>query len=234
MLIGVLSDIHGNDAALSAALAEAKTLGVSELFLLGDYVGYYYRPKEVLALLEPWPREMIRGNHEEMTARALDDAAWAVRLKTKYGGGHDAAIASLGADGVRALAALPGGKTVARDGLTIELCHGAPWDLDAYVYPDADAATLARCAESKADFVLMGHTHRPFQKRESETTLVNVGSVGQPRDAGGAAAWALLDTSARSIVLRRTPYDVGPLAEEAARRDPALPYLKDVLFRRPS
>ncbi len=57
MKIGVLSDIHGNHYALKAVLEEARRCGVEYLFILGDLVGYYYYPDEVLKLLEGWPKE---------------------------------------------------------------------------------------------------------------------------------------------------------------------------------
>ncbi len=234
MLIAVLSDIHGNAAALDAALGAARQAGAQELFVLGDYVGYYYEPSRVFEALGGWPREMIRGNHEELLARAAKDAAFAAELRGRYGSGHDAALAELSASKIEELLALPESKLVERDGVRIELCHGSPWKGDEYVYPDAQDSVIARCAGSKADFVLMGHTHRAFLKRVGAATVANVGSVGQARDAGGQAAWALLDTQARSLTLRRTPYDAAPLAAEAARRDPLNEYLRDVLSRRPS
>jgi putative phosphoesterase len=234
VLIAVLSDIHANAAALDAALGAARAAGAEELFLLGDYVGYYYEPRRVLETLSRWPREAIRGNHEELLGRAEKDAAFASELRARYGSGHDAALRELAGAQIAELGALPENLSVERDGLRIELCHGSPWKGDEYVYPDAEDSVLARCAGSNADFVLMGHTHRAFIKRVGATTVANAGSVGQARDAGGQAAWALLDTRARALTLCRTPYDAAPLAAEAARRDPKNAYLRDILSRKPS
>ena len=66
MKIAVLSDIHGNNLALKLVLDEARILGVERLFILGDIVGYYYHPEEVIHLLNDWHKEMIQRNHESM------------------------------------------------------------------------------------------------------------------------------------------------------------------------
>jgi hypothetical protein len=53
-------------------LEEARRCGVEYLFILGDLVGYYYYPDEVLKLLEDWPKEVIQGNHEGMLKEVLN------------------------------------------------------------------------------------------------------------------------------------------------------------------
>jgi hypothetical protein len=55
--------------------------------------------------------------------------------------------------------------------------------------------------------------------------------VGQPRDRKPGACWAIWDTQADTVVLRREPYDVSGITSECRRRDPDLPYLADVLAR---
>ncbi len=85
MKIGVLSDIHGNHYALKAVLEEARRCGVEYLFILGDLVGYYYYPDEVLKLLEDWPKEVIQGNHEEMLKEVLNKETEKETVRKKYG-----------------------------------------------------------------------------------------------------------------------------------------------------
>lgn len=233
MKIAVLSDIHGNDVALEAVLADARAHFVQKLFVLGDVVGYYYQPDRVMSFLSEWPCEMIQGNHEEMLLLAASDKVFAAEVRKRYGGGIDAALKTLDAATVRKLGGLPPRKTVVEDGLSMELCHGSPWDRDVYVYPDADGETLRRCAVPGAGMVFMGHTHHAFVKGVTQTTLVNAGSVGQNRFEGGIATWAFVDTAVRSAEIRRVPYAAARVADEARRRDPGLPYLWEVLFREP-
>src|SRR6185295_10779801 len=81
------------------------------------------------------------------------------------------------------------------------------------------------------DAVVMGHTHRPFARRIGRVLAANVGSVGLPRDAGGLASFAVLDTDTGACAHVRVPFD----ADEVARRaGPGLhPATVAALHRRP-
>ncbi len=97
--------------------------------------------------------------------------------------------------------------------------HAAPSDhLFRYLTPDTPAGELAEEMEaSGADIVLTGHSHRPFVRRFGERLLVNVGSVGQPRDGIAQASYAILEDG--RVELKRAAYDV----EAAVRRLETLP-----------
>ncbi|HYD79821.1 MAG TPA: metallophosphoesterase family protein [Paucimonas sp.] len=231
MRVAILGDIHGNASALRAVLDAAEREGVEMLLVTGDLVGYYFEPAEVLALLEPWPRRMVRGNHEAMLAQARRDPGRLAAIEAKYGSGIRAALEQLSAAQLDALENLPHPESVAIAGRGILLCHGAPWDLDCYVYPDAPQDTLLRCARTDEEIVAMGHTHYPMLRRLDGRILLNPGSVGQPRDRLPGACWALLDAGSGEIGLRREGYDIETTANEARRRHPELPYLADVLTR---
>ena len=111
------------------------------------------------------------------------------------------------------------------------LCHGAPWDNDRYVYPDAQPELLERCAVQKYDLVVLGHTHYPMHRQIGDTLVVNPGSVGQPRNRQPGAHWALFDTATRSVEFHREQYDVSELVQECQQRNPELSYLAEVLIR---
>jgi len=232
MKIAILSDIHGNSVALAAVLAEVTDAGIDQLFVLGDFVGYYYSPDKVLAQLSKFTTAMVRGNHETMMEVSQHDEEAKAKVRAKYGSGVSQALEKLSAEQVRALLALPETATVIIDGVTFLLCHGSPWDNNEYIYPDASEEVLRRCAAEKADFVLLGHTHRPFLYTHDGTVVLNPGSVGQPRDIGNLASWAVIDTANRSVVQRRTSFDTALVAEEAGRIDPGVPYLVEVLTRK--
>jgi diadenosine tetraphosphatase ApaH/serine/threonine PP2A family protein phosphatase len=128
------------------------------------------------------------------------------------------------------LAALPKGPLVVEP--LLEICHGAPFDEDCYIFDDLDATRALRAA--RAPLCLYGHTHVPAAFRlemkgrngdlqmlgpprrpqfrlsiESEGRyLVNCGAVGQPRDGDPHAAYGMLDTAARTLTIMRVPYDV--------------------------
>lgn len=231
MKIAIMSDIHGNSAALRAALDDVRRRKIERLLVLGDLVGYYYDARGVLDLLREWPFDAIRGNHETLLGDVSANATEADRYRAKYGSSLDVAHMTLSANDIAWLVSLPDRTTVSYGGLSLELCHGSPRDPDEYVYPDSTADTLDACKVEGRDVVLMGHTHYPFMSVRGTCVLLNPGSIGQARDRGGLASWCWIDTDTRTIVSEKTPYDTRALAAEARQRDLALPYLASVLER---
>lgn len=231
MKLALLGDIHGNAAALRAVLAAASSSGADELFITGDLVGYYFAPREVLELLQPWRRHVVRGNHEDMLKTARSDQGFLVEVDARYGSGLRTAIEQLNEEQLEELCSLPHPLKYEVDGCKILLCHGAPWDNERYVYPDAKAELLDRCAVQEFDLVVLGHTHYPMQHWFGDTLVVNPGSVGQPRNRQPGAHWALFDTATHSLEFHCERYDLFPLIQECQQRHPELPYLADVLKR---
>lgn len=231
MKIAVLSDIHGNYLALDAVLKEVREIGVKWLWVLGDLVGYYYHPDKVIKLLNDWPLDLIQGNHEEILKRAAKDIVFQNKTYWEYGSGINMALKKLTNPQVEKLTKLPWKKMIRIDDLSIVLSHGAPWERDYYIYPDSDRSVLERCCVPGAEFIFLGHTHYPFVFRNDRSTVVNVGSVGQARNQGGIASWAMLDTIGRKVELKTTQYDTTPLVNEAKLIDPHVPYLYKVLLR---
>ncbi len=231
MRLALLGDIHGNHMALQAVLTAASSVGVEKLLVTGDLVGYYYAPLRVFELFQPWDKYMVRGNHEDMLRIARSDPVFLAKVDARYGTGLRTAIEQLGAEQVGELCNLPHPLELVIDGCKILLCHGAPWDVDQYVYPDAVPETLGRCAIQDFDLVVMGHTHHPMQHVIGKTLLVNPGSVGQPRNRQPGAHWALFDTDTRNIEFHNEQYDSSQLVRECQQRNPELPYLSNVLNR---
>ena len=231
MRLALLGDVHGNELALAAVLAAAKADRVEALLVTGDLVGYYFEPHRVLELLEGWKLWMVRGNHEDMLREAATDPARLAHYESLYGTGLRVALQSLSADRVRELGSLPHPLEVQLGSRRVLLCHGAPWDNYRYIYPDAPEDLLQRCARGGHDLVVLGHTHYAMLRRCGATTIVNPGSVGQPRDRGNAAAWALYDSDSGAVELRREPYAVQEMVEQARLRAPGFPYLAEVLTR---
>lgn len=231
MRLGLLGDVHGNDIALEAVLRAARDLGTDGLLVTGDLVGYYFAPGRVLELLSAWQTWTVRGNHEDMLIRARSDLDALTEIEGKYGCGLRHALSALSGDELDRLCNLPHPLDLELGGRRVLLCHGAPWDNDCYVYPDASPDVLERCAAGGHDLVVLGHTHYAMVHRVGATTIVNPGSVGQPRDRRPGAAWALYDTSSGEVTLRREPYAVERVVALASERDPGHPYLATVLTR---
>lgn len=231
MRLALLGDIHGNAAALSAVLQAVQRAGIDTLCLTGDFVGYYYAPDEVLALLQGWTAHSIRGNHEDLLLEAMRDEVAAARYRQRYGSGVDRAIQVLTPPQIAWIEQLPRTLQLQFADKTLLLAHGAPWDTDHYMYADVDPALWDRVADTGADYVGLGHTHHRFAKRVRQTWVINPGSVGQPRDRKPGAAWAALDTDSGDVAFHTESYDFAPLAEQARATDPHLPYLWQVLTR---
>lgn len=226
MRLGILADIHGNADALEAVLSSAQRMGIDRLLICGDFVGYYYEPARVMSQLAPWVWAGVRGNHEEMVGRALSSIAEMERLTQRYGHGLSVAAKTL-KDGDRdMLLSLPETRRLTFENVTATICHGAPWDNNAYVYPDAEPGVFARLVETGTDLVCFGHTHHPMVKTVDQTILLNPGSVGQPRDGRPGACWASFDCNSKHVELHRESYDAGNVLDQCRRFDPGLPNLQ--------
>jgi putative phosphoesterase len=232
MRCALLADIHANSCALRAVLSAAKRQHVDTLIIAGDLVGYYFSPREVLGMLEPWSKFMVRGNHENMLYRSMNDTNELAAVTRRYGSGIELAIDQLSEVERKKLTKLPHPLAFELDGRNILLCHGAPSNIDSYIYPDSDLSNLKNYVPRNADLIVLGHTHYPMLSSLSEATrLVNPGSVGQPRNGCPGAHWALYDTGNGEITLHCEEYDYAQLQQEARARHPELPYLAEVLSR---
>lgn len=200
MRIGLIADAHGNAAGLTAVLQALNTSRVDRILFAGDAIGYYPQVNEVVSCLRAHDVVAVLGNHEcYLFGRLL---ATTERWRTYC---LDRADRVLTRDNRQWLSALPVQVRYVLDGVTIQLCHGSPWAVDQYVYPDAD---FTRFAALDADVVVMGHTHIPLTHHAGDVLLVNPGSCGQPRDYGPDAAYAVLDTRSRRVELCRASYDL--------------------------
>jgi len=206
---------------LEAVLADAAVIGYSATLCLGDLVGYGADPGAVIDRVRALaPVGLIRGNHDKVCA-GLEPATLFNEVARRAA---DWTRSVLSADAVAELAALPKGPQSVTPSL--EICHGAPFDEDHYVFDAADAGRAMDAAHGR--ICLFGHTHLPavFTTPQDPATrgagladdelslpvtgpaLINVGSVGQPRDGDPRAAYGVLDMTRKTIRLRRVAYDV--------------------------
>jgi diadenosine tetraphosphatase ApaH/serine/threonine PP2A family protein phosphatase len=211
----VLTDIHANIQALDAVLADAAGRGYTDILCLGDFVGYGGDPETVLERLRDLPcLTAIRGNHDKVAAGLAPSTSFSADARVAV----EWTSSVLSARAHAYLADLPKGPRQLDDLL---LCHGAPFDEDYYIFGVADARRAARGV--KASLCLFGHTHvcAAYNPNGSPVSvngeielsapgpwLVNVGSVGQPRDGDPRAAYGILDTERSRIELFRVEYDI--------------------------
>jgi predicted phosphodiesterase len=229
MRIAVLSDIHANLPALDAVLAQAGP--VDAIWQLGDVVGYGPDPDGVVARLASIGATGVRGNHDAAACGSRDIAWFNPDARRAIEWTRDV----ISADSRRWLTALPD-RWSSGD---FSLVHGSPRD-PRWEYVLSPSVARASLAVQATRHGLHGHTHiplawraegdqvaaiapgdRPLLPLDDRATLLNPGSVGQPRDGDPRASWALLDTAAATFEWRRAAYDVATV--QARMIDAGLP-----------
>jgi putative phosphoesterase len=231
MKIAIISDIHGNYDALKVVLKEAKVQGVAHLLILGDLVGYYYHPDKIFDALSSWSYDLIKGNHEYILEKLIENPEIGDSIRLKYGSGHQEAINKLSPEQLQFLKNLPETKVVKFDEISILMSHGSPWSNDFYIYPDCKKETIEKCDSKQHDFVLIGHSHYAFAFKNTNSILINPGSVGQSRQKGGKAFWTIINTENGCFQTLSTDYDTKDLLDEIYKKDSDIAYLTSVLKR---
>jgi predicted phosphodiesterase len=230
MQIAILSDIHGNIAALDAVLADIAARGIARIVNLGDIVSGPLCPVETADRLMALALPTIRGNHERQLLTLAPDA---MGLSDTYAHG---VLAPRHRDWI---ASLPESLWLTPD---ILMVHGTPGSDTAYwlesLDPDGVRAATAPEVEERAGgvtapVILCGHTHVPrVHMRQCGGLIVNPGSVGLPAYADDDpwphkvetgspdARYALLrqERGVWSAELVAVPYDWETMAQMAAAR----------------
>jgi putative phosphoesterase len=231
MKIAVVSDIHGNHFALKKVLDTARKEKADKLLVLGDICGYYYHPDKCLQLIEEWPHELIKGNHEDLLFELKQGKIEETQLRDKYGSGHRLAMQKLTDSQITKITNAPEKISVQYDDITLLMCHGSPLNHNQYLYPDTGKMELEKCDVENVDLVLVGHSHYPFAFRNRFSTLINAGSVGQARNTGGLASWLMINTLSKTFEIKATPYATIELEKEVKLVDPENKYLLEILTR---
>ena len=237
----IVSDIHANIEALTAVLADIASQNVTEIFCLGDIVGYGPNPSECVDLVMGFQGAVL-GNHDQgalfdpegfsagaeraifWTREQLENATDDLEQKLKRW---------------NFLCELP--RNWCEDGFMF--VHGSPRNpLNEYVFPEDvhNPRKLEKVFAVVEQYCFQGHTHVPgifaasgsFLRPDQlggayqlgrEKVMVNVGSVGQPRDGDTRSCYAILDD--HTVRFRRVEYPF----EETARKIYAIPELDDFL-----
>ena len=233
MKIAIISDIHANLSAFQAVLSSLEAKNIDALIIAGDLVGYYFEPKAVLRLVQSFekPVYLVRGNHEEMLLKAKKSSVELKEIGAKYGPGINIALDQLSDSEVEWVANLPHPLLVDELDCSILLCHGSPFSVDEYIYPDSPVEKVVSSLSEPPDVLIMGHTHYSFVKNIDGCLVVNPGSVGQPRNRVPGAHWALLDTTTMNVDLFVEQYNIFDLQQDCVKLAPQYPYLREVLIR---
>ncbi len=219
MRCAIIADIHANLAAFTAVLEDIeKQGGVTEIWCLGDIVGYGPDPSHCIKLLRRYNHVCVAGNHDWAAIGKADtalfnpDAAAACRWTAQQ----------LGAEDIDYLSSLP--LIIEKGDFT--LVHGSPRE-PIWEYILSTSIALENGDFFKSPFCLVGHSHVPlvFKYEPGSCTasrllpniglllgksrlIINPGGVGQPRDGDPRASYAIYDSDTNMVRLYRIPYDI--------------------------
>jgi putative phosphoesterase len=210
MRIAILADVHANLPALETILKDVDAQRPDQVWVAGDLVGYNPWPNEVVQILRSRHVRAIRGNHDR--AALTGDTSWFNDIAAEAIRWTRVVLTPASVGYLSSLEDRTRGR-VAEGG--VAMYHGSPRNDDEYVMPWAVDEELVRMSD--APFTILGHTHVPMSFSFRRGLLVNPGSVGQPRDRDPRAAWGLLDTTARTFVVRRVTYDIGAVVRGIRR-----------------
>jgi predicted phosphodiesterase len=219
MKVAIISDIHGNRQAFEAVLTDISGASVTEVWCLGDLVGYGADPDACVDLARDNADLCLAGNHDLAVAGKLplDEFSPGAAISVRWTQDvidpvNRAYLERLRPSGVRA---------------EVGLYHGSPRD---EVWEYVASVLLAElCLDAASHRLnLLGHSHVPlsFERHEGLPAtgearradsmvdvsagewLLNPGSVGQPRDGDPRAAWMLLDLDELTARYQRCSYDI--------------------------
>jgi predicted phosphodiesterase len=213
LMFAIISDIHGNLSALETVLEDIKSRKITEIICLGDIIGYGPNPRECIELVQEHCQFAIMGNHDHAALyepvnfnTPAERAAYWTRFMLENDPDDDARRKHL-----NFLGRLPV-RMVRDDVLYVHASPRRP--MNEYLFPE-DVFTnpqkvMANFERLESKLCFTGHTHQPgiflddpyfdppgelpdapFYAIEEDRTIVNVGSVGQPRDRDPRASYVI-------------------------------------------
>jgi predicted phosphodiesterase len=216
MRFAIFSDTHSNLEALEAVLADARKRKCTHFVCLGDIVGYNANPHECVERIRELDCPTVKGNHDEQASLSLSTSDFNELAERAIQWTRD----NLTEEDKQWLRELPLQKKV-RDFTIVHATLDTPaqWG---YVFNNLDAAASFTYQHTTACF--FGHTHVPMVfirdegvRREridhiriepTKKYMINMGSVGQPRDGNWRAAYCIYDIENNLVEQLRVKYDL--------------------------
>lgn len=226
MRYAIISDIHGNRQALNVVLTDIRSNRIDCIICLGDIVGYGPSPKETVENCYQYVNHFVLGNHDAAVAGKIstenfnDNAKFLINWTlSRLEEGHKKFLSS---------------ASLMLKGKDFRCAHGSLKNPGrfSYILEEEDAREEFAVFPERLAFV--GHSHVPglfvigesgkphwleptnFNLEDEKRYIVNVGSVGQPRDDDVRASYCIYDQERGDVLFRKIPFDI-----EAYRREQA-------------
>jgi len=231
MRLLLIADIHANLEALQTVLEVPHDRAIC----LGDIVDYGPDPERCIDLLRKKDIPTIRGNHDNAVAFKVD-----CQCGYKY---RHLSVATreytweiLDRSRIEYLQKLPLLIKEQLDGKRLYLTHASPRSMFEYIKPETPDEEIQKMIEGaaepvEAEFLAVGHSHIPMNRKLGNLTIINPGSVGQPRDGDTRACCAVFDTETGEIDFFRLEYDIEAVCAKIEERMPHAEELTAILRR---
>jgi predicted phosphodiesterase len=216
MRFAIFGDIHANYHALQVILADAKAHMCSHYVCVGDIVGYNAFPKECIEVVRKLECPVVKGNHDEQASMSGEQESFNALAEVAINWTR-ARLSNEEKEWLRSLRL----HRQVRDFTIVHATLDTPhkWG---YVLNQLDATASFNYQHTSLCFI--GHTHSPrayvrdgsvrivpldvLALQQGKKYLINVGSVGQPRDGDWRAAYCVYDLNSKEVQLRRIEYDL--------------------------
>ena len=230
MKLVIFSDIHGNSYALDAFLKDLIGINYDYLVFCGDIFGYYYNQKEIITKLKDINNLIwLKGNHDKYFVDIYRHNINKSYYVKNYGHSYDNIFEEYKEEDVDFVDSLPDHYILSDNNKLIGIFHGTPDDyLEGRLYPDNKVNDFS--LYNIYDLVILGHTHCRMCRKIDDTTIINSGSLGQPRDGTGYG-YMLYDTGNEKFEFRNIKISVSQLYDQIDQYDKDLDKLKKVLER---
>ena len=197
--IAFISDIHSNIHYLEKVLDKIEKDNIDKIYCLGDMVGYYDRPNEVIDIMIKKKISCIKGNHEKYLLGELDynmnnENIYRIKEQNKI----------ITKNNLEFLNNLPDKIEFTSGSKKFYLTHSLPNDCLTYLY---DFNKLEKNFISQLDYYCFGHTHVPIVTYKYGTCIINPGSIGQPRDFSRKSSYVIVDSVNETINLNKINVD---------------------------
>lgn len=213
MKIAILSDIHANIFALKSVYDDLREQGVSQIYALGDIVGYFpfieetidfIIEKNIISVMGNYDKAVIHPNEKEgilYLMKNLPEDRKKIFLWTRKNVSEN--IRDF-------LSGLPQKITLTFSDFRMLLVHGSPAGISNYIYPDTSIFYLeSLLRDNMVDIIACGHTHKSMILTTEEGYVINPGSVGVPDDNNPNASYMIVEIDKTpKFYIRNVNYDV--------------------------